>query len=1046
VWLRRRLYAGGTARVGDGDPVTPNPSIGTEPPSAGWFGPLVIGVALVASGAWAADGTWTGAGGNLLWSTPENWSGNQVADGAGSTGLFDGVDLVADATVALDAPRTLGGLVFGDLGPATAGGWTLTNNGSSTNVLTLAGGQSAITVGSLGSGKIADLTAAIAGAAGLVKNGAGQLRLSATNSYTGGTTISGGTLWITADGQLGGAAGISIHNGAALRLGNNAVGANTTLAAGRGIVLGAGAQTLIKDTRRTVRIDGVISGTGGLILDDSTAAGGDGGGGGRYQLYGANTYSGETRIVYRGIKDPGVFLFNKLAFQNTTLNYNTTDIASSSDLLWFSGGITNYTDGFILGGLTGNKNLNLSPQGNSAKNLRIGNNGASTTYTGIISSSNDTQAGITKIGGGTLELTRVHTFAGPTRVEAGVLAITGTGSLNGGSGVTIAGGTLRYTSATSLTKPLTFTSGTIGGTNWAGSLDSVTIATGRTMAPGVGVGLAATGSQVWDAGGTYEWEMNQSLGTAGGPLGWDLVSGSGTLVVMASAADPFRIDLVSLEPGGTAGPVVDFSDQAESTWKIADFGNPIVGFDPASFTVVTSRFANPFTGTFSVELGSTPGIGGDDTQVFVRYLPGQPLTSLEWYGNGVAAGGSGTWSTSASTWSNGTVVRTWASSAEARFDSVGGTVTVHPTGVSAGNGLSFQGDGYYLQGGPVTLSAATAAENAIEVAASATATIAISLEGQNGFTKAGPGRLVLANDNGVTGSTAVDAGTLEVASNNALAGSSVTVGPGGTLAVASGTTMKSPAVTLAGGTLSAGALAVDASAGIQALTINGGTLTGSTVLAVGSGGIVDLADASRVVVGVDGLSLGSGGLIDLGAGGLTVAAGGISATTLRQLILQGRGDGSWTGTEGITSATAAAASAGTRSVGYRVEADGSAFVSFAAPGDVNLDGAVNSLDLVAISASGTFGTGLPSIWSQGDVNYDGVTNTLDLVAISAAGVFGQGNYFPAAPSFSPSAVPEPAVTVTTPVLIAAAWMAIVRGRRRGNGYVTARRGSAPSRR
>ncbi|MBM4021472.1 MAG: hypothetical protein FJ284_04370 [Planctomycetes bacterium] len=985
--------------------MTPKPSIGTGSPPGGWFGPLVIVVALAVNGAWAGDGTWTGAGGNLLWSTPENWSGNQVADGGGSTGLFDGLDLVADASVALDAPRTLGGLAFGDLGTATPGGWTLTNNGSAANVLTLAGGQPTITVGGLGTGRIAEITAAIAGSAGLVKSGAGQLRLSATNSYTGGTTISGGTLWITADGQLGGAAAITIENGAALRLGNQATGTNTTLAAGRGIVLGAGTQKIIKDTRRTVRIDGVISGTGGLIFDDSTAAGGDGGGGGRYQLYGANTYAGETRIVYRGIKDPGVFLFNKLALQNTTLNYNTTD-ATGADLLWFSGGITTYTDGFTLGGLKGDKNLNLSPQGNSARNLRIGNNNASTTYTGVISSSNDTQAGITKIGGGMLELTRVHTFAGPTRVEAGVLAITGTGSLNGGSGVTIAGGTLRYTSATSLTKPLTFTSGTIGGTNWAGSLDSVTIAAGRAMAPGVGVGAAATGSQVWDAGGTYAWEMNRALGTAGGPLGWDLVNGTGTLVVMASTADPFRIDLVSLEPGGTAGPVVDFSDQTESTWKIADFGNPIVGFDPASFTVVTSRFANPVTGTFSVTLGSTPGIGGDDTQVFVRYLPGQPVTSLEWYGNGVAAGGSGSWSPSAGTWSNGTVVRTWASSAEARFDSVGGTVTVHPTGVSAGNGISFQADGYYLQGGPVTLSAATAAENVIEVAAAATANLAVPVEGQNGLTKAGLGQLVLASDNGLAGPTSVAAGTLEVASNNALAASPVTVAQGATLFVSPGTTMKSPAVTLAGGTLSANTLAVDGGSGIQVLTIDAGTLAAATALTVGTGGSVDVAEGTRVVVGVDSLSVGSGGLIDLGAGGITVAAGGISATTLRQLILQGRGDGSWTGTEGITSATAAAI-AGTRSVGYRVEADGSAFVSFAAPGDVNLDGAVNSLDLVMISASGTFGTGVPSVWSQGDVNYDGVTNTLDLVAISAAGVFGQGNYFPAAPSITPAAVPEP---------------------------------------
>ena len=143
---------------------------------------------------------------------------------------------------------------------------------------------------------------------------------------------------------------------------------------------------------------------------------------------------------------------------------------------------------------------------------------------------------------------------------------------------------------------------------------------------------------------------------------------------------------------------------------------------------------------------------------------------------------------------------------------------------------------------------------------------------------------------------------------------------------------------------------------------------------------------------------------------MSIAAGGISAADLRADIIAGRNGGGWNGTAGITSSTAAAAG-GSRAVGYIVAGDGSARVSFAAPGDVDLTGAVNVFDLVSINGSGKYGTGAASVWSQGDFNYDGVTNVFDLVSVNTAGAYGQGNYFPASPSGaslgSVAAVPEP---------------------------------------
>ena len=302
-------------------------------------------------------------------------------------------------------------------------------------------------------------------------------------------------------------------------------------------------------------------------------------------------------------------------------------------------------------------------------------------------------------------------------------------------------------------------------------------------------------------------------------------------------------------------------------------------------------------------------------------------------------------------------------------------------------------------------------------------------------TKTGLGTLVYNVANSYPGPTTVSAGTLEIANQDAVAGSRVTVDPGATLRAASCTLMRSPEVVVDGGTLSAVAIALNATTGITSLAINAGTLADSPLVAVGSGGEMTLAPDARVVVAVGGLSVdesGPGGRVDLGGGQVTVAAGGISAANLRADIIAGRNGGAWDGTTGIMS-SAAAASGGTRGVGYVVANDGSARISYAAAGDVDLSGQVNVFDLVSINSAGKYGTGTPADWSQGDFNYDGVTNVFDLVGINTAAAYGQGNYFPASPTSAGSmaAVPEPSAWLLGLTGLAA--IAAVAGRRRVSG-------------
>jgi hypothetical protein len=196
---------------------------------------------------------------------------------------------------------------------------------------------------------------------------------------------------------------------------------------------------------------------------------------------------------------------------------------------------------------------------------------------------------------------------------------------------------------------------------------------------------------------------------------------------------------------------------------------------------------------------------------------------------------------------------------------------------------------------------------------------------------------------------------------------------------------------------------------------------GSGPLEIRGGGRVSL-DLATGSVSLSSLVLDVLGRLDLGSGSITIAAGGFTEETLRQRLIAGRNNGLWNGGTGIVSRTAAA-SPGDRSVGWMILDDGAARIAFSAPGDTNLDAAVDILDVANVITAGAHNTAATATWTMGDFNYDGLVNILDTADFLGFGLYDTGSYAPSgaaqaasldALSLAFAALADPAETTPSP--------------------------------
>jgi hypothetical protein len=131
----------------------------------------------------------------------------------------------------------------------------------------------------------------------------------------------------------------------------------------------------------------------------------------------------------------------------------------------------------------------------------------------------------------------------------------------------------------------------------SGTIGASLLTVNGVLAPGNSPGTLATGAQLWNDGGSYLWEINNSDGTKGADEGWDFLDITGALDLTNLSAGGFTIDIDSLTTANLAGAPDGFDTfiQADGTFDyeftIATASAGVSGFDASLFTLDTSGFS-----------------------------------------------------------------------------------------------------------------------------------------------------------------------------------------------------------------------------------------------------------------------------------------------------------------------------------------------------------------------------------------------------------------------------------------------------------------------
>lgn len=168
---------------------------------------------------------------------------------------------------------------------------------------------------------------------------------------------------------------------------------------------------------------------------------------------------------------------------------------------------------------------------------------------------------------------------------------------------------------------LTLNSGSI--LTGSGTVGALTVGDGVTLSPGNSPGtMNVAGNLTWLAGGNYNWQTLDTVGTPG--TEWDLISATGVLDLTAlSIGSEFNINLWSLSSTmpDVNGNIANFDNTQPYQWLIATAAGGITGFTGTDqFDINTSAFNG--TAGFSNPLGGSFNISQTGNDLYLNYAPG----------------------------------------------------------------------------------------------------------------------------------------------------------------------------------------------------------------------------------------------------------------------------------------------------------------------------------------------------------------------------------------------------------------------------------------
>jgi autotransporter-associated beta strand protein len=360
---------------------------------------------------------------NGNWSTGPWTAGTPNAVGAFAALGGGGTPITADRTITVDGTFTIGTLSFNNPNfgyTLAAGTGALINldNGASASFITDAAGSHTIQAPlALASGGavftaagVSDtltLAGGVSGSGALTKTGGGTVALTGVNTYTGGTSVNGGTVAINGGASLGDANGAVTFAGGGLKLLADVSDAhNFQLKDLADAVIDTGGHTLT----HTGTITALGGATGGLIKN----------GAGTLALQGVNGYLGQTRV------NAGTLSING----NASLGDPSTGAA-----LNLGAGTT----------LTATATTTLDNFGGNARPVTVAAGGATVDIPDTVEltvSGPLTGGTVTKVGPGTLGVSSADNTT-PFVVSGGTLRSEATTAGNGGFGtgaITLQGG------------------------------------------------------------------------------------------------------------------------------------------------------------------------------------------------------------------------------------------------------------------------------------------------------------------------------------------------------------------------------------------------------------------------------------------------------------------------------------------------------------------------------------------------------------------------------------------------------------------------------